>query len=122
MSRVFINKTSTTSQDEFKIPIIIGLPGIAKLSTLLKYSLSCGIGNSVNFLKKQGSNVLNLVRTQEPNDMVRKLSNSEEALKENNIEGVHIYPLGGKHKSSDWANAIIDKKIKLTPTGFSVNY
>ena len=66
--------------------------------TLLKYSLSCGIGNSVNFLKKQGSNVLNLVRTQEPNDLVRKLSNSEEALKENNIEGVHIYPLGGIQK------------------------
>ena len=54
--------------------------------------------------------------------MVRKLSNSEEALKENNIEGVHIYPLGGIRKSSDWANAIIDKKIKLTPTGFSVYY
>ena len=43
-------------------------------------------------------------------------------LKENNIEGVHIYPLGGIRKSSDWANAIIDKKIKLTPTGFSVYY
>ena len=47
-------------------------------------------------------------------DLVRKLSNSEEALKEGNIEGVHIYPLGGIRKSSDWANAIIDEKIKLT--------
>ena len=84
--------------------------------------MSCGIGNSVNFLKKQGSNVLNLVKTQEPNDLVRKLSNSEEALKENNIEGVHIYPLGGIQKSSNWANAIIDEKIKLTTTGFSVIY
>ena len=54
--------------------------------------------------------------------MVRKLSHSEEALKENNIEGVHIYPLGGIRKSSNWANAIMDEKIKLTPTGFSVDY
>ena len=84
--------------------------------------MSCGIGNSVNFLKKQGSNVLNLVRTQEPNDLVRKLSNSEKALKENNIVGVHIYPLGGIRKSSDWANAIMDEKIKLTPNGFNVCY
>ena len=34
-----------------KLPIIVGIPGIAKLSTLLKYSLSCGIGNSIDFLK-----------------------------------------------------------------------
>ncbi len=117
-----LNWSKKINSEGNKIPIIIGLPGIAKLSTLLKYSLSCGIGNSVNFLKKQGSNVLNLVRTQEPNDLVRKLSQSEEFLKENNIEGVHIYPLGGIRKSSDWANAIIDEKIKLTPTGFSVYY
>ena len=117
-----INWSKKINLEGNKIPIIIGLPGIAKLSTLLKYSLSCGIGNSVNFLKKQGSNILNLVKTQEPNDLVRKLSNSEEALKENNIKGVHIYPLGGIRKSSDWANAIMDEKIKLTPTGFSVYY
>ena len=30
MSRVFINKTSTTSQDEFKIPIIIGCARVTK--------------------------------------------------------------------------------------------
>ena len=62
--------------------------------------------------KKTRFKCLNLVRTQEPNDLVRKLSNSEEALKENNIEEF-IYIPWGIRKSSDWANAIIDEKIKL---------
>ena len=105
-----------------KIPIIIGLPGVAKLSTLIKYSLSCGIGNSMNFLKKQSSNVLNLVKNQEPDKLVRKLAVSEEILKKNGIEGIHIYPLGGIRKSSEWAQGIIDKKFKLTRDGFKVNY
>ena len=105
-----------------KIPIIIGLPGVAKLSTLIKYSLSCGIGNSMNFLKKQGSNVLNLVKTQEPDKLVRNLAVSEEILKKNGIEGIHIYPLGGIRKSSEWAQGIIDKNFKLTLDGFKVNY
>ena len=105
-----------------KIPIIIGLPGVAKLSTLIKYSLSCGIGNSMNFLKKQGSNVLNLVKTKEPDKIVRKLAVSEEILKKNGIEGIHIYPLGGIRKSSEWAQGIIDENFKLTRDGFKVNY
>ncbi len=105
-----------------KIPIIIGLPGVAKLSTLIKYSLSCGIGNSMNFLKKQGSNVLNLVKTQEPDKLVRKLAVSAEVLKKNGIDGIHIYPLGGIRKSSEWAQSIIDKKFILTRDGFKVNY
>ena len=105
-----------------KIPIIIGIPGVAKLSTLIKYSLSCGIGNSMNFLKKQGSNVLNLVKTQEPDKLVRKLACAEEILQKNGIEGIHIYPLGGIQKSSEWAHGIVDEKFKLTSNGFKVNY
>ncbi len=105
-----------------KIPIIIGLPGVAKLSTLIKYSLSCGIGNSINFLKKQGSNVINLVKNQEPNQLVKKLANSTEILKKNGIEGIHIYPLGGLRKSSEWAYAVMDGKFNITENGFRVNY
>ena len=116
-----LNWSKKINSEGNKIPIIIGLPGIAKLSTLIKYSLSCGIGQSMNFLKKQSSNVLNLVKTQEPDKLVRKLVDCEEILKDNNILGVHIYPLGGIRVSSDWAHRIIDEKFKLTAKGFKVN-
>mgnify|MGYP001247891287 CR=1 FL=1 len=121
-AEAILNWSIRINSEGNKIPIIIGLPGVAKLSTLIKYSLSCGIGNSMNFLKKQSSNVLNLVKTQEPDKLVRKLAISEETLKKNGIEGIHIYPLGGIRKSSEWAQGIIDNKFKLTRDGFKVNY
>ena len=121
-AEAILNWSMRINSEGNKIPIIIGLPGVAKLSTLIKYSLSCGIGNSMNFLKKQGSNVLNLVKTQEPDKLVRKLAVSEEILKKNGIEGIHIYPLGGIRKSSEWAQGIIDENFKLTRDGFRVNY
>ena len=121
-AEAILNWSIRINSEGNKIPIIIGLPGVAKLSTLIKYSLSCGIGNSMNFLKKQGSNVLNLVKTQEPDKLVRKLAMSEEFLKKNGIEGIHIYPLGGIRKSSEWAQGIIDENFKLTRDGFKVNY
>ena len=86
-----------------KIPIIIGLPGVAKLSTLIKYSLACGIGNSMNFLKKQGSNVLNLVKTQEPDKLVRKLAISEEFLLKNCKNIVHaVFPEKSKYHGDSY--------------------
>ena len=121
-AEAILNWSIKINSEGNKIPIIIGLPGVAKLSTLIKYSLSCGIGNSMNFLKKQGSNVLNLVKTQEPDKIVRKLAVSEEILKNNGIQGIHIYPLGGIRKSSEWAQNIIDENFKLTREGFKVNY
>ncbi len=48
------------------LPIRVGIPGIAKLQTLLKYAVFCGVGNSINFLKKQAGNVTRLVKQQEP--------------------------------------------------------
>ena len=121
-SETILNWSIKINSEGNKIPIIIGLPGVAKLSTLIKYSLSCGIGNSMNFLKKQGSNVLNLVKTQEPDKLVRKLASADEILQKNGIEGIHIYPLGGIHKSSEWAHGIVDEKFNLTLNGFKVNY
>ena len=121
-AETILNWSIRINSEGNKIPIIIGLPGVAKLSTLIKYSLSCGIGNSMNFLKKQSSNVLNLVKTQEPDKLVRKLAISEETLKKNGVEGIHIYPLGGIRKSSEWAQGIIDQNFKLTKDGFKVDY
>ena len=104
-----------------KLPIIIGIPGIAKLSTLLKYSVSCGIGNSVDFLKKQGSKMINLIKTQAPDQLVRDLAISTHGIKEIGIKGVHIYPLGGIKKSSEWAYSILDGNFQLNKKGFDIS-
>ncbi len=119
-SKIILNWARNINSEGNKLPIIIGIPGIAKLSTLLKYSISCGIGNSINFLQKQGSKVVNLIKNQAPDRLVRDLAIANQNYDDTGIEGLHIYPLGGLRKSSDWAYNTLDGNFKLTKEGFKV--
>ena len=119
-SRIILNWAKQINSEGNKLPIIVGIPGIAKLSTLLKYSISCGIGNSVNFLKKQSSQMMNLIKTQTPDRLVRDLAMSTPDGRETGIKGLHIYPLGGLKKSSEWAYSALDGKFQLNQEGFDV--
>ena len=120
-SKTILNWAKNINSEGNKLPIIIGVPGIAKLSTLLKYSLSCGIGNSMNFLKKQGSKMVNLINNQAPDRLVRDLARSNLDGIETGIEGLHIYPLGGLKKSADWAYQALDGNFQLGKDGFTVD-
>ncbi len=103
-----------------KLPIRIGAPGLAKISTLLNYAMACGIGNSIQFIKKQAKNVTKLMKVQAPDALLRDLA----AYKDNDpacsIDGVHMYPLGGLRKTAEWSYAVSDGQIDLNDKGFSV--
>ena len=119
-SEIILEWARKINSEGNKLPIIIGIPGIAKLSTLMKYSISCGIGNSIDFLKKQGSKMVNLIKTQTPDRLIRELARSKSDNGALRIEGLHIYPLGGLQKSSEWAFKILDGKFRMTKDGFEV--
>ncbi len=104
-----------------RLPIRIGVPGIAKLQTLVKYAMACGIGNSINFIKRQASNVTKLLTQQEPDRLVRDLARYAATDSACGIEGVHMYPLGGLKKSADWGYAVTDGAFSLNRDGFKVD-
>lgn len=104
-----------------RLPIQIGVPGLAKLQTLIKYAVACGVGNSINFLKKQAANVTKLVKQQEPDQLVRALAQYKANDPACGIEGVHMYPLGGLQKSAEWAFTVSDGAIDMTAKGFKVS-
>jgi len=103
-----------------RLPIRIGVPGIAKLSTLLNYAMSCGVGNSIRFLKKQAANVSRLVRPQAPDRLLRELAAYWVEDPKCGIAGVHMYPLGGLRKSAAWSYGVVDGAFDLTQDGFKV--
>ena len=80
----------------------IGVAGPAKVTTLLKFASIAGVGNSVNFLKKHGGSMMNMLTGYEPEDLVQKLethvSNDDTTL----LKKLHIYPFGGILKSAEW--------------------
>ena len=105
------------------LQIRIGLPGIATIKTLLNYSKACGIGNSINFLKKQARNVAKLMTASAPDKLISDLVKYKRSDPECGVMGCHMYPLGGIKKTAKWTYAVIDGEFAMNPDGegFSVN-
>lgn len=104
-----------------RLPIQIGVPGIAKISTLLNYAMACGIGNSMQFIKKQARNVTKLMKVQAPDVLIDDLARYQQDDPNCGIKGVHMYPLGGLRKSAAWSYAALDGNITPKERGFDVN-
>jgi len=102
------------------LPIRIGAPGIAKISTLLNYAMACGIGNSMQFIKKQARNVTKLMKVQAPDVLISELADYKATDPNCGIDGVHMYPLGGLRKTAAWSYAVADGKIQPKTSGFDV--
>ena len=85
------------------LPIHIGVAGPAKLQTLIKFAIACGVGASLRVLQKRAMDVTKLLLPYEPNDLITALA----AHKANNpafgIEQVHFFPLGGIKTNATWA-------------------
>ena len=104
-----------------KLPIRIGAPGIAKISTLLNYAMACGIGNSMQFIKKQAKNVTKLMKVQAPDILIHELAEYVANDQSSGIDGIHMYPLGGLRKTAAWSYAVADGNIKDADRGFGVD-
>lgn len=85
------------------LPIHIGLAGPAKLQTLIKFSLACGVGPSLRVLQRRAADVTRLLVPHEPDDIATALARHKAADPDFNIARVHFFPLGGIKASADWA-------------------
>ena len=86
------------------LPIHIGVAGPAKLQTLIKFAIACGVGPSLRVLQRRAMDMTKLLLPFEPTNIVAELAAHKAANPGFNIEKVHFFPLGGIDKSADWAN------------------
>ena len=85
------------------LPIHIGIAGPAKLQTLIKFAIACGVGPSLKVLQKRAMDVSKLLLPYEPTDVVVALAAHKAANPDFNIEHVHFFPLGGIKTNAQWA-------------------
>ena len=86
------------------IPVHIGIAGPAKLQTLIKFAIACGVGPSLKVLQKRAMDVSKLLLPYEPTDVVAELAAHKAADPDFNIEHVHSFPLGGIKTNAQWAS------------------
>ena len=88
------------------IPIHIGIAGPAKLQTLLKFSVECGIGSSMQILTKRAKDITKLLLPYKPTQVLKDLAEYKAKDSKFNIEQVHFFPFGGIKQTSDWVREV----------------
>jgi methylenetetrahydrofolate reductase (NADPH) len=85
------------------IPIHIGIAGPAKLQTMIKFAIACGVGPSLRVLQRRAKDVTKLLMPFEPTDVISELAAHAAANPDTNITKVHFFPLGGIKTNANWA-------------------
>ena len=97
-----ISGANNLKKSGIDIPIHIGIAGPAKLQTLLKYSIECGVGASIKIIQKRAMDLTKLLLPYKPTTIITDLANYKANNPSFNIEKVHFFPLGGVKQVSDF--------------------
>ena len=76
------------------LPVHVGITGPLRLGSLLKFANIVGAKNSINFLKSNITQAIDLLKPRDPNDLIEKLKSS--------TENFHIYTFGGLKETNEW--------------------
>ena len=114
----FIEWCEKLKKENINLPVRVGFPGPASFKTLLNFGLMSGVGNSLNFLKKNSSKVSDLLTKTSNDEMLLELSNY--ASKLGPLKSFHCFPFGGFEKTCMWLNevqsgsfSLVNDKLKL---------
>ncbi|MEL6643581.1 MAG: methylenetetrahydrofolate reductase [Pseudomonadota bacterium] len=102
-AKPIIDWTKRLQANGITLPVHIGIAGPAKLQTLIKFAIACGVGPSLKVLQKRAMDVTKLVLPYAPTDVLQDLAAHKEAHPDFPVETVHFFPLGGITSTANWA-------------------
>ncbi len=91
-------------REEITLPIHIGVAGPAKLQTMIKFAMTCGVGPSLRVLQRRAKDVSKLVLPFTPEEFLSELAAHKAANPDFGITKVHFFPLGGIKKTAEFTN------------------
>lgn len=98
----FIKWADELREAGIDLPIHLGVAGPAKLTTLVKYAMMCGVGNSVKFIRRRAASVATMVKGFDPEEVVEPIERHVNQSPQTSIEQIHVFAFGGVKKSANW--------------------
>ena len=95
-------------------PVWIGMAGPARVGTLIKYGMRCGIGNSLRALSAHARQVTQLVASQGPESVAAPVAWADPAL---GIAGWHLFAFGGFARTAEWIRIVAEGKVQWEKGG-----
>ena len=84
------------------IPVHVGVAGPTKLQTLIKFAMACGVGPSIQVLRKRAMDLTKLMLPYTPAEVLSGVANHLSSHPESLIGQVHVFPLGGIVAAANW--------------------
>jgi methylenetetrahydrofolate reductase (NADPH) len=81
-------------------PVRVGLAGPASITTLMKFALRCGVGNSMRALSLRGAAIARMLTETGPDRVIEGIADADPGLR---IDGLHFFCFGGFKRTADWA-------------------
>jgi methylenetetrahydrofolate reductase (NADPH) len=97
-----------------RAPVHVGMAGPAKIGTLIKYGMRCGIGNSLRALNAHAKQVTQLLSSQGPEPVAGPVALADASL---GIAGWHFFAFGGFARTARWIQSVASGEIDLTEGG-----
>jgi methylenetetrahydrofolate reductase (NADPH) len=100
-----------------RLPVTVGLTGLATARTLLKYAIDCGIGASLQAFSKRYASLTKLLTVSAPDETIVALTRYKQRMPQSRLTAVHFFTFGGFEKTANWANKIVEGNFDMTEDG-----
>ena len=112
----FLNWAANLRAQGVKARLVCGVAGPAKVTTLFRYAVRCGVGASIRALGVRGGALLNMLGDQGPDRMMRSLAEARIAGCRD-FDGIHMFGFGGYLRTVKWLAQVRAGSITLKPSG-----
>lgn len=85
------------------LPVHVGIAGPARLQTMLKFALACGVGPSLQVLQRRARDLRRLLLPHEPAELLAALADHVAQHPDCAFAQIHFFPFGGIAATADWA-------------------
>jgi methylenetetrahydrofolate reductase (NADPH) len=100
-----------------RLPIHVGLAGLATLPTLVRYAERCGVGASLRLLRGHTRSVARLLAVNAPDALIAALAAHKASRAGGNPAALHFFPFGGLARTARWLDAVLRGDFAMRPDG-----
>jgi methylenetetrahydrofolate reductase (NADPH) len=97
----FIQWSRTLRAASARVQLVAGLAGPAKIATLLKFALRCGVGPSIRALGARSGSLTRLIADHAPDNVIRDLAQAQ-CAGEVDLARIHLFCFGGFLRTTQW--------------------
>jgi methylenetetrahydrofolate reductase (NADH) len=112
----FVDWAGALRAQGIEAELICGLAGPAKITTLFRYAMRCGVGPSIRALGARPSSVMGLIGDHGPERMLRHLAEAHVSGR-CRVDGVHLFGFGGYLRTARWIRNVASGSIRLQDHG-----